>query len=315
MYVFRIHIRPQGGSADMDTTFNYCLKEGILGVGWRTPSNRNTRKWNEYYDEASQEHNNLQVCKYIQKWVSPGDLVWTRDPSGQYYLSRVTSGWEYWTTEESKQLDIDIANIFRCELKYVDIDEVPGKIVACFRASRTIQEVADDKASEYSRYLWNSLSRQETYQIDKAKYSDIFMMLDDEETEDLVFLYLQSKGWYVVPHSRKGDSMTFEYLCINPLNGQIAGTQVKTGDTPLNRNDYSQFQHKTFLFQPNDLYLGVGTDNVEAIPRNELIEFLNKATPWLPKSFRRKMEIANMASPTIAQQDAPSDARNDGARR
>ncbi|HSF66829.1 MAG TPA: hypothetical protein VLA67_05300 [Nitrospiraceae bacterium] len=141
------------------------------------------------------------------------------------------------------------------------------------------------------------------------------MMLDDEETEDLVFLYLQSKGWYVVPHSRKGDSMTFEYLCVNPLNGQIAGTQVKTGYTALNRDDYSQFQQKVFLFQANDLYLGVGTDNVEAIPRNEIIEFLNKATPWLPKSFRRKMEIANIVSPTIAQQDAPPAGANDGARR
>jgi hypothetical protein len=69
MYVFRIHIRPQGGSADMETTFNYCLKEGILGVGWRTPSNRNTGNWNEYYDEASQEYDKLHICKYIQKWL------------------------------------------------------------------------------------------------------------------------------------------------------------------------------------------------------------------------------------------------------
>jgi len=159
------------------------------------------------------------------------------------------------------------------------------------------------------------LSGQEIYQIDKAKYSDIFMMLDDEETEDLVFLYLQSRGWYVVPHSRKGDSMTFEYLCVNPLNGQVAGTQVKTGKTPLNRDEYAQFGQKIFLFQPNDLYMGTGADNVESIPRNELIAFLNKAAPWLPKSFRRKIEIVNVMTPTIAQQDAPPDARNDGAPR
>jgi hypothetical protein len=294
MYVFRIHIRPQGGSADMKTTFNYCLKEGILGVGWRTASNRSTKNWNEYYEEASRDHDNLQVCKYIQKWVSPGDLVWTRDPSGRYYLGRVTSGWEYWVTEESKRLDIDIANIFRCELKPVDIDEVPGKIVACFRGPRTIQEVADENASEYSRYLWNTLSNQEIYLIDKSKYADIFMMLDDEETEDLVFLYLQSQGWYVLPHSRKGDSMTFEYLCVNPLNGQIAATQVKTGNTALNKDDYSQFQQIVFLFQANEIYAGSGSDNVKTIPKNHLLEFLKKSFPWLPRSFKRKMEIANL---------------------
>lgn len=294
----------------MRATFDYCLRERILGVGWRTPSNRNTTNWDEYFSEASQVHDNLQVCKYIRKWVSPGDLVWTRDPSGNYYLGRVTSGWEYWTTEESRRLDIDIANIFRCEMKRIAIDEVPGKIIACFRATRSIQEIADHKACEYTRYLWNTLSEQETYQIDKTKYSDIFMMLNDEETEDLVFLYLQSRGWYVVPHSRKGDTMTFEYLCVNPLNGQVAGTQVKTGNVALNKDEYAQFGHKVFLFQANDLFNGVGSDNVEPIPRSELIEFINKAAPWLPKSLRRKIELVTNA----AQQDAPQDARNNGAR-
>lgn len=272
MYVFRIHIRPQGGAADMRTTFDYCMREGILGVGWRIETDLNTLNWDEYYKEASLIYDNLQVCKYIHKWVGPGDLVWTRDPSGHYYLARVLSGWEYWTTEESKKLDIDIANVFRCDFEHVNIDEVPGKIVACFRATRTIQEIADEKAQEYSRYLWNVLNGQEIYQIDKAKYSDIFMMLDAEETEDLVFLYLQSKGWYVVPHSRKGDTMTFEYLCVNPLNGQVAGTQVKTGNTPLNRDDYISFQHKIFLFQSNDIYAGNGSDNIEFIPRQALVE-------------------------------------------
>jgi len=78
MYVFRIHIRPSGGSADMATTFDYCLKNGILGVGWRTNSNKNTKNWDEYFKEASQIYDKLQICKYINKWVSEGDLVWTR---------------------------------------------------------------------------------------------------------------------------------------------------------------------------------------------------------------------------------------------
>jgi hypothetical protein len=293
MYVFRIHIRPQGGLADMKTTFDYCLKNGILGVGWRTSSNRNTKNWNEYHDEASQEYENLDVCKYIQKWVSPGDLAWTRDPSGHYYLGRVISGWEYWTTEESKRLDIDVANTFRCELRYIDIDEVPGKIIAYFRAPRTILEIPDDKAREYSRHLWNKLSGQEVYQVDKAKYSDIFMMLDDQETEDLVFLYLQSKGWYIIPHSRKRDSMTFEYLCVNPSNGQIAGTQVKTGNTPLNRDEYVHFPHKVFLFQSNEFYFGNSNENVESISRCDLEKFLHESAQWLPKIFKRKIEITN----------------------
>lgn len=291
MYVFRIHIRPQGGSADMKTTFDYCVRNGILGVGWRTPSDRNTKNWDEYFTEASQTHGKLQVCKYIHKWVSAGDLVWTRDASGNYYLALVTSGWEYWTTEESRRLDIDIANIFRCELRPVAIDEVPGKIIACFRATRSIQEIADAKAAEYSRHLWNVLSKQQIYQIDKAAYSDVFMMLDDEETEDIVFLYLQSQGWYVVPHSRKGDTMTFEYLCVNPQTSEVAGTQVKTGETSLNKDDYAQFSNKTFLFQSNERYCGNGAKNVVCISRKELLQFIEKSAAWLPTTIKRKIEL------------------------
>lgn len=294
MYVFRIHIRPQGGSADMPTTFNYCLRNGILGVGWRTHSNQNTKNWDEYFSEASQTHENLQVCKYIKKWVSEGDLVWTRDATGQYYLARVTSGWEYWISQEANQLDIDIANIFRVVFKSVDIDDVPGKVVACFRATRTIQEVADMKAREYSKHLWNLLSNEQLYQIDKSGFSDIFMMLDDEETEDLVFLYLQSKGWYVLPNSRKGDTMSFEYLAVNPKTGEKALTQVKTGQSSINRDDYINYPQKIFLFQSNQLYKGKNAQNVLCITRDELLSFLDKSLSWFPKSFQRKVELVNL---------------------
>lgn len=277
----------------MPTTFDYCLKNGVLGVGWRTNSNKNTKNWDEYFNEASQMHDNLQICKYINKWVSEGDLVWTRDAVGQYYLARVTSGWEYWTSQEANDLDIDVANIFRVVFKSVEIDAVPGKIVACFRATRSIQEVADTKAREYSKHLWNILSNAKVYQIDKSKFSDIFMMLDDEETEDLVFLYLQSKGWYVLPNSRKGDTMSFEYLAVNPKTGEKALSQVKTGQVPINKDDYAHYPQKIFLFQSNEIYTGVGAQNVICISRDELLELLNKSISWLPKSFKRKVEVAN----------------------
>lgn len=295
MYVFRMHIRPKGGTADMRATFDYCYKNGLLGVGWRTNSERNTKNWDEYFNEASliPEYGKLNVCKYIRKWVAEDSLVWTRDAQGQYYLARVESGWEYWTSPEAKKLDIDVANIFRCVFQKVATDAVPGKIVACFRASRTIQEIADKKAREYSKHLWNTLSKKQVYQIDKSAFSDIFMMLDDEETEDLLFLYLQSQGWYVVPNSRKADTMSFEYFVVKPVSGEMAGAQVKTGETPLCRDNYVDYPHKVFLFQSNERYTGSGAENVVCVSREALLKFLNESLIWLPKYFRTKMEMIN----------------------
>lgn len=293
MYVFRIHIRPQGGTADMRTTFSYCLRNGFLGVGWRSSSQRNTKIWDEYFNEASEIYNNLQVCKYIKRWVSDGDLVWTRDTEGQYYLARVTSGWEYWTSPEAQEEDIDVANIFRCVFKSVNIDAVPGKVVACFRPAKAIQEIADNKAREYSKHLWNKLANETVYQIDKTAYSDIFMMLDDEETEDLLFLYLQSQGWYVLPNSRKGDTMSFEYLAVDPKSGERALSQVKTGRVAINRDNYVHLPYKIFLFQSNGLYEGTGAENVVCVSREEMLRFLDMSLAWLPGSFQTKVDLVN----------------------
>lgn len=292
MRLFRIHIRPGVHSANKQA-FEYCIKNGLLGVGWRTESNKNTTDWDEYLNEASKKYKNLNVCKYIKKWIRPDDLVWTRDLRGDYYLSKVTSGWEYWMDNEAIVKDIDIANIFRVDFKKVAIDEVPGKVVACFRAQRTIQEIEDDKAIEYSKDLWNRLSDKTFYDVQHSKFSDIFMMLDDEETEDLVFLYLQSLGWYVVPHSRKADTMSFEYLVIDPKTREKALTQVKTGNVTLNKNEFSNYQYKIFLFQSNDLYEGQDSENVYCIANDELKEFLDKSLDWLPTVFKRKVSMVS----------------------
>ena len=293
MYLFRIHTRPGGGSADMKETFDYCLNKGLLGVGWRTETNKNTTDWGQYYAEASKTHENLNICKYIKKWVNSDDLVWTRDINGEYYLAKVISGWEYFIYQEAIDKDIDIANIFRVVFKKIDIEQVPGKVVACFRAPRTIQEIADDKALEYSKHLWNDLSNENVYKVDATKFSDIFMMLDDEETEDLVFLYLQNLGWYVVPNSRKADTMAYEFYLIHKKTKEKAIVQVKTGHTSLTPKDWSNRKEKVFLFQSNELYKGSNFSNVCTIKRNELSDFLKDSLEWLPTVFRTKFDMVS----------------------
>jgi hypothetical protein len=194
-------------------------------------------------------------------------------------------------SEEAQAKDIDIANIFRCELVKVDIDDVPGKVVACFRPARTLQEIADPVAIEYSKLLWNILSKTECYDVDKGKISDIFTMLDDEETEDLIFLYLQTQGWYVLPNSRKADTMSFEYLCVSPNTGEIVGTQVKTGFSSINKDLYQSSSCRVFLFQPNNCYIGNNERNVIVIERDTILNFITGSKAWLPRIIQHKLKL------------------------
>ncbi len=41
------------------------------------------------------------------------------------------------------------------------------------------------------------------------------------------------------PKLQKKDTMNYEFDIVNPKNSEIALTQVKTGDTFINKEDYS----------------------------------------------------------------------------
>ena len=291
MHLFRIHIRPKGGSASEKTAVDYCLENGVLGVGWRINSTKNLTEWEEYLKEAIPLHKKVQVCKYIKMWVSKDDLVWTRNTEGKYFLAKVESGWEYWMSEKAIEMNIDIANIFRVKFLPVEPDAVPGKVVACFRATRTIQKIQSRPAIEYSKHLWNILSQSVEFEVDSNYASDIFEMLDDEETEDLIFMYPQYNGWFLVPNSRKKDTMSYEFLAVNPKTGERAISQVKTGNSGINRDDYASYSDRVFLFQSKEIYAGTESENIVCLSRKQMLEFLKQAKLWLPSTIQKKIDL------------------------
>lgn len=292
MYVFRLHVRPNV-SAWKEDAFKYCLEQGILGVGWRTESNISTKDWDIYYGEAVKIHGKLNTCEYIKKWVTEGCLVWTRDIQGSYYLARVLSGWEYFSTDESRDKDIDIANIFRVKFERMTIDEVPGKVVACFIPRLTMQEIKDQTAIAYSKFIWNKRAGYQVYTIDKniQNTPDIFSLFDFEEVEDLVLLYLQTIGYIVVPNSRKANTLNFEYIVTKPQDKTYVQVQVKTGGDELNREEYANLPSPTILFQSNELYKGKPSENVTCLKRSKIESFLHSSVHWLPSRYRNKMEM------------------------
>lgn len=290
--LFRIHIRPSGGTEDMEATFQHCLDNGLLGVGWRVDGLPNAADWDTYEQAAEQEHDSIQQPRYIYNYVEPGDLVWTRDTNAQYYLARVRSGWEYWIPHEALENDIDIANVFRCDFCAVELDEVPGVVVSSFGArGHSIQRILDSSAAVYSQHRWNLYADDQIYDVDLAGLPDIFEMLDAEETEDIVFLYLQSKGWYVIPNSRQGNTLRFEFMLVDSATGERALTQVKCGGARLNVDDYADHGWHIYLFQAYELYDGGPAENVTCITRDELVTFLQDNVEWLPQSIQTKLEM------------------------
>lgn len=233
MAVYRIHIRPKGGLANPSISFKYCLENKVLGLGWPVSTDESNITWSDFIALAEKKYSpkSLTRVKYLKKHLKENDLIWTRDANGEYYLAKSHTGWEYLTSPDA--LDANILNIVRCDiLKVPSIDDVPGKVIACFRPTRAIQTIKDETTSNYSKYLLNRLSGKQTFVDIEKKFTNVFSFLDSDEAEDVVFIYLQTKGWIVIPSSRKADTMSYEFFLINKKTNSKAIVQVKTGHTP-----------------------------------------------------------------------------------
>ena len=293
--VFRIHIRPKGGLGNSKVSFSYCLKESLLGLGWQTKSQNNSATWEEYKQEATEIYGEkaLSRVKYLKKHVKKDDLIWIRDLKGSYYLAKVQSGWEYFSNKEAQQADI--VNIVRCEIKKIPfIDDVPGKVIACFRPPRAIQAIKNKTSVEYSQYLWNKLVKTKYFTLPKDNIKNIFSLLDSEETEDVVFIYLQKQGWIVIPNSRKVDTMSYEFYLIHRTSKEKAIVQVKTGGTSLTVKNWEEKKEKVFLFQANNQYIGEPENsNITCIHPSTIEQFMNNNKALLPSNIIHWLNVAD----------------------
>jgi len=294
MSVYRIHIRPKGGLTKSSDSFAYCLKEEVLGLGWQTKTQNNNASWDEYETEAREIYDGsrkISRVRYLKNNIKTNDLIWTRDTDGQYYLAKIKSEWEYYSNPKAQA--VDIVNIVRCKLVKVPlVDDVPGKVIASFRAPRTIQAIRDETVSDYSKYLWNKLDGTDFYSLSKEKFKNVFSFLGSEETEDVIFVYLQVQGWVAIPNSRKKDTMGYEFYLVNKKTKERAIVQVKTGHAALTPKDCECWNEKGVLFQSNENYKGNSDGNVVCIKRKNIELFMRENRELLPSSIIHWLDVA-----------------------
>lgn len=293
MKVFRLHIRPKGGEANPRKSFDYCLRNKILGMGWPVEE-ATSLTWDDYLIKATAKYGPkaLSSVKCLKNKVQVNDLVWTRDADGNYCLAKVVGPWRYFANKES--LDADITNICDCAIKPIaNVDEAPGKIVACFIPRRTMQRIANDSCVRFSQYLWNQLSSTEDYKIPQNGQVKLYSMLSSEDCEDVLAIYLQMQGWLLIPNSRKADTMAYEYFLKHRTTHEIAVVQVKTGNTPLDPTPWAKRNARVFLFQSEGRYTGKSSDRVECIQPDTLESFMRNNRELMTRSILHWLELAN----------------------
>jgi hypothetical protein len=295
--LWRLHVRPDAGEGDVVFSTNFCLQNSLIGMGWLITRPEITRSsdFDWYRRAASEEYGNRwsSVRNFVES-VREGDLVWFRDPDGCYYVAEVTGPWEY--RYEGDHIRADIVNIRPARIHKVGLaDRVPGKIIACFRPPRTLQRIDSPEMLIFTQHLMGLPS-------EVSESADVLDYLTAEDLENVVAIYLQTRGWLIIPGTRRCDTPHYEFVLVHGRTGERAIVQVKSGNTWLNATAY-EGPTKTFLFAASGSYGNVIPNNVDAIKPSTLRDFMIEHQQLLPDAVVKWMEIAR-AVPTPTSRTA-----------
>ncbi len=293
---WRIQLRSSGKDPD-----RFCFDKGVMGIGWSVGDLNQGHDWNDYLLLAQKAHGGQRSWRDAigaLKQISVDDLVWARRSDGVYFLGRVTGGWEYRSDPAARSADI--VNIRRCDwVRIGTVSEVPGKVVSSFIPPKTLQRVTGAEVSIYSQFRYNEAARGFKYPLSSPS-NDIFELLSAEDCEDLVGIYLQGKGYVLIPSSCKADTLAYEYELRNTKTGQRAVAQVKRGTRDfLDTHTLAEAADEVFLFSTAEQYRGGPKANVHCLSRSELEEFMSAHPDVLPDRIRTWVRIRDaLASPS-----------------
>jgi hypothetical protein len=285
MQLWRIHIRPSGD--DPVLSYGLCLKEKVIGVGWQIKhDSRAPLSVDDYFrlgaDTYGEEWGNGRSAVGLLAQMEGGDMVWMRSPQGVYHLCRITGPWEY--RDEQKYQDADVVNIRPVDIIDVGIStHVPGKVIACFRPSRTVQRIHDSTALSYSERIWRKLVGEAV--SPKSETDDLFSLISSQDCEDLISVYLQWLGWIVYPAQRQADTLAYEFGLRHRHDFREAVVQVKTGWSPVDLGTLPSSVDVAFVFQANGRYIGKHSKAV-ILGREEVLSFISANPRLVPSTVQ-----------------------------
>ncbi|QYJ95431.1 hypothetical protein [Shewanella spartinae] len=292
MKVWRLNIKTAAKTGVNPRKF--CLDNNILGAGWSI-SLTGEVDWENYIREAKVKFKGRgrsfsAAINAIKNRMKVGDLCWTRDHDGNYYLGVVLGEWEY--KSDSEYQAANVVNIRSCKwFKVGAVDVVPGKVVNSYISGSTIQQVKGHEILTYCQYLANSLLKEERYKISKSS-EDILTLLSSDDCEDLVALYMQQKhGFMVIPSSCKSDTAVYEYVMKHSKTGRKAVAQVKHGNVNLNIDDYRDIEAEVYLLTTRGHYLGEPMAHIHCLKPDMVLEFAKSNYHLMPDRIQNWIDF------------------------
>lgn len=293
----------------------YCLNHQVYALGWSLCDDhikkhvdrnkiieaRSMIKSLEDYKSIIDKYHpygnklNDNITRLAEQ-MKPGDLLWMRN-KGQFYLGRVGENSQYRYNHDSFSLDNDATNQ-RTDIQWVkigDLSRVPGSLANRFISGHTLSRIHDETVRLVSMLLYNKYQGHTFYSdISIEGGSDgIFSLLTYSELEDIVAMYLfRKKGYVAIPSTNKKSTPLYEFVMLNPANGESVFLQVKQGNVNINAEDYQDLDGESYLFTSHGQITNRDiSDRIHTIDRDEIYNFILEENNLLAGNVRDMKDL------------------------
>ena len=291
-YVTRINLKTD--TNQREKLIDFCLhdKNQFLAIGWSCVDFK-TDDYSAFYDTVVAyvhgQKRRLNPALNIFKDACVDDLFWTRDLNGVYWICRVTEPAKAYLNK-----DLDIGAVLPVKAYAFGL-EVPGQIKASFNRSRggIVERLKDSTIIEYSKYVYNKLSKKDYYEVNLNIANNIIDNLPAFELEELVISYIQIvEGYYLLSNSIANKSTTVKIECqfisrdINNVKKAVVQVKAKQA-TALDALSFKAYEDKgyyIYLYAPNIENMEKMKNVIKITPK-ELQDFYGKYKAILPESI------------------------------
>lgn len=291
-YVTRINLKT--ATNQREKLIDFCLhdKNQFLAIGWSCVDFK-TDDYSAFYDAVVAyvhgQKRRLNPALNIFKDACVNDLFWTRDLNGVYWICRVTEPAKAYLNK-----DLDIGAVLPVKAYAFGL-EVPGQIKASFNRSRggIVERLKDSTIIEYSKYVYNKLSKKDYYEVNLNIANNIIDNLPAFELEELVISYIQIvEGYYLLSNSIANKSTTVKIECqfisrdINNVKKAVVQVKAKQA-TALDALSFKAYEDKgyyIYLYAPNIENMEKMKNVIKITPK-ELQDFYGKYKAILPESI------------------------------
>lgn len=281
----------------------FCLKKNLAGIGWSVEDEKGQPPTDfeqylilgriQYADNGDKGW--WPAVNAIGNRMKEGDLCWTRDWNGVYFLGKIAGPWQYLGDHDAYNVDVHCVRPctwFRVGL----LDAVPGAVERSFGPSRTVQAVNNETAEAYSHYIYGRLSGDPA--IKAKEHPDIFALLSPLDHEDLAALYLQAEGYVLIPSTIKSSTAAYEWVMVHHKTHEKAVLQVKSGNASIDVGPLEEIRVRVFVVAADGVVTDPIPTKVTYISRKQLLEFAKKQKALLPKRIQHYLDWSRV---TVSQ--------------